>query len=155
MTAAPSSEPQPGRKPKARGCAQDSCLSPGSDSGQARQNSFCPGTRAAQRGTARKKVSILTGNPFGWNRHGENLSLKFWARKSNIDGPPSQKKKKHNQEHNTIGAHITVFEMALGRLWPFGVPNKYIRRGARHRRTNPNDTATRFPWMSPNTCAAE
>ena len=46
--------------------------------------------------------------------------------------------------------HFIIFELALGPLWYFAVPNKYIRRGARCERTNPNDNTTPFPWMSSN-----
>ena len=49
---------------------------------------------------------------------------------------------KRNQEHNTIGTHFTILETALGPLWPFTAPNKYIRRGARRKKTNPNDKKT-------------
>ena len=28
----------------------------------------------------------------------------------------------HNQEHNTMGTHFIIFEMALGPLWPSAVP---------------------------------
>ena len=50
-----------------------------------------------------------------------------------------------NQEHNTTGIHFTSFEMALGPLWPFAVPNKYIYKGARHKRIHPNDNTFAFP----------
>ena len=41
----------------------------------------------------------------------------------------------HNQEHNTKGAHFTIFEMPVGPLWFFAVPSKHIRRGGRRERT--------------------
>ena len=46
-----------------------------------------------------------------------------------------------------------IFEMALSPLWPFTVPNKYICRGARHKRTNPNHNTTPFPWTLANSRA--
>ena len=61
---------------------------------------------------------------------------------------------KHNQEHNTVGTHFILFEMGLGLAQPFAVSNKYIHRGARYERTNPNDNTTPFLWMSPNSRAA-
>ena len=59
----------------------------------------------------------------------------------------------HNQEHNTMGTHLTIFEMALGPFRPFAVPRQYIRRGARRGRTHPCDNTTPFPWTSPNSRA--
>ena len=48
----------------------------------------------------------------------------------------------HRHEHNTIGTRFKIFEMALGPLWRFVGPNKYIREGARRKRTHPNDNTT-------------
>ena len=31
---------------------------------------------------------------------------------------PSSAKTQHNQEHNTMGSHSIIFEMALSLLWP-------------------------------------
>ena len=51
----------------------------------------------------------------------------------------------HNQDHNTIGTHFMIFELAHGPLWPFADPNKYIRRGA-HRKTANQTLRQHFPW---------
>ena len=66
---------------------------------------------------------------------------------------PSFPQTQHDQKHNTVGTHFIIFEMALGPLWPFAVPNKYIRRVAQHKWTHLNNT-TPFTWTSSNSCTA-
>ena len=71
-----------------------------------------------------------------------------------VQTPLPSQKTYQNQEHNTVGTHFTMFEVALDPLWPFPARNKYICGGAQNERANPNENTTPFPQMPPNSRAS-
>uniref|UniRef100_A0A7S4FVG0 Uncharacterized protein n=1 Tax=Eutreptiella gymnastica TaxID=73025 RepID=A0A7S4FVG0_9EUGL len=68
--------------------------------------------------------------------------------------PPTSHKQSPIKSTIQLALTFLISQRALGPAQTFKVPNKYIRRGARHERTHPTDNTTPFPWTSINSRAA-